>query len=287
VGIGWHVIVSAVLRAALLAGNEYRGVNPQSLIVNPPNEWGLYVAEYTSGFELRKLEAHWARTPSVGVVQDDDICTFHFLNLTAGSPDATWVDADYAQVESAFDTLWTALRGYYGVETKLSSYTWRADGPAYRPFGTSLAPTLRATARSVAGTNTVSPRPLPPQCSMSVTEVTDAKFTVTGVGVEGSGPGGRTQIRNRWGRFYLPAMEAGQTTVDGRFIASVCDAVAAAVQTFYNACVSAGNVPVMYSPKLGHAWSVTNVHVDDIVDVIRSRRYVTPMTRAAHAINAP
>lgn len=284
--IGWHVIVSAVLRAALLAGNEFRGVNPQFLIVNPPNEWGLYVAEYTSGFELRKLEAHWSRTPTAGVVQDDDICTFHFLNLTAGSPDATWIDADYAQVESAFDTFWTAIAGNYMPETKLTQYVWRADGPSFKPFGANLSPTLRATSRNAAGTASAS-TPLPPQCAMSVTELTDAKFTAYGVGVPGDTPGtGHTQIRNRWGRFYLPAPIA-QALNDGRLASGTCTSVSTAVKNFYNACVTAGNVPVMYSPTTGHAWSVTAVHVDDIVDVIRSRRYVTPITRAPNAINAP
>jgi hypothetical protein len=280
------VIVSAALRAALLAGNEFRGVNPQFLIVNPPNEWGLYVAEYTANYELRKLETHWSRTPTAGVVQDDDICTFHFLNLTAGAPDATWIDADYAQVESAFDALWTAIAGNYMPETKLTQFVWRADGPSFKPFGASLSPTLRATARNAPGSASAS-TPLPPQCAVSVTELTDAKFTAYGVGVPGDAPGtGRTQIRNRWGRFYLPAPIA-QALNDGRLATGTCTQISNAVRTFYNACVAAGNIPVMYSPTTGHAWSITAVHVDDIVDVVRSRRYITPITRAANAVNQP
>jgi hypothetical protein len=281
------VIVSAALRALFLAGNDFRGVNPQNLNVSVPNEWGLYVAEYTGNFELRKLAVHWSRTPSVGVVQDDDICTFHFLNLTAGAPDATWIAADYAQVETAFDAFWTAILPNFMPETKLTQYVWRADGPAFKPFGTSLAPTLRATARSAAGSNGSTAGPLPPQIAMSVTEVTDAKYTAFGVGVPGDAEGtGRTQIRNRWGRFYLPALASG-TLNDGRFASSVAAAIATATQTFYNACVAAGNIPVMYSPTTGHAWSVTEVHVDDIVDVVRSRRYVTPLSRNPKPINAP
>jgi hypothetical protein len=284
--IGWRVIVSAALRAALLAGNEFRGINPAMLTVAAPDEWGLAVAEYTANFELRKLEAHWSRTPTAGVVQDDDICTFHFLNLTAGAPDATWIDADYAQVESAFDAFWTAIAGNYMPETKLTQFVWRADGPSFKPFGASLSPTLRATARNAPGSASAS-TPLPPQCAASVTELTDAKFTAYGVGVPGDAPGtGRTQIRNRWGRFYLPAPIA-QALNDGRLATGTCTQISNAVRTFYNACVAAGNIPVMYSPTTGHAWSITAVHVDDIVDVVRSRRYVTPITRAANAVNAP
>jgi hypothetical protein len=286
--LGWSVVVTTALRALLLAGNEFRGVNPQMLTVSVPNEWGLALAEYTANYELRKLEVHWSRTPSVGVVQDDDICTFHFLNLTAGAPDATWVDADYAQVEAAFDAAWTSIKVYYAAEMKLSQYVWRADGPAFKPFGAALAPTLRATARSVPGTNAVTGSvPMPPQCAMSVTETTDAKFTVHGVGVPGDAVGtGRTQVRNRWGRFYLPAM-ATSILSDGRFSVANSAIVADAFHTMYNSCVSAGNIPVMYSPTTGHAWSVTGLHIDDIVDVVRSRRYTTPLTRSPVTINQP
>jgi hypothetical protein len=254
------------------------------------NPWagGGFVTQYNAPYELRKLAIHFSRTPSVGVVQDDDICTFHFVNLTGGTPDATCVDADYAQVEGAFDTAWTTIKTLYRAETKLAQYVWRADGPAFKPFGASLSPTLRATARSVAGTEaSAGGSPLPPQCAISVTEVTDAKFTAHGVGVPGDAPGtGRTQVRNRWGRFFLPAPSTIMLN-DGRLQSGQIGSIATAVQVFYNACVSAGNIPVMYSPTTGNAWSVTALHIDDIIDVVRSRRYVTPLTRTPVTINQP
>jgi hypothetical protein len=253
---------------------------------NPWFTGGLNVAQYTGTFELRKLTVSWTRTPTTGVVQDADMCTFHFLNLTAGAPDATWTTTDYTTVESAFDALWTSLKPNYLPEVKLSEYSWRADGPAFKPFGSSLSPVLRITPRAVLGTGTGGTA-LPPQCAMSVTEVTEAHFDVSGVGVPGDTPGtGRTQRRNRWGRFYLPPPIA-VTLTDGRFAATYCSDVSGYVKTAYNACVAGGLIPVMYSPTTGNAWSVTEVHVDDIVDVIRSRRYVTPQTRAVNAINAP
>jgi hypothetical protein len=278
--------VAAAARSALLATNEFSGVNPQQRITDVPNEWGLYLVEYTTDYELRKLQVSWARTPTAGVVQDADVCTFHFLNLTNGVPDASWITSDYTSVESAFDALWTSLRPNYLPEIKLSEYAWRADGPAFKPFGAGLSPTLRIVPKSVAGSG-VGGTALPPQCAMSVTEVTAATYDVSGVGVPGHAPGtGRTQRRNRWGRFYLPAPIAVNLT-DGRFATQYCSDVSGFVRTFYNACVTAGIIPVMYSPTTGHAWSVTEVHVDDIVDVVRSRRYTTPLTRAVNAINGP
>lgn len=278
------VVVPPAVRLFILVSS--RGGFGVDWISNP---WagGLDLLQWDAPFELRKLTVSWRRTPSVGVVQDADQCTFHFLNLTDGDPDDTWIDADFTAVEGAFDTFWTYLKSnWYPPETILSEYLWRKDGPAFRPHGSSLSPTVRVVPKSVAGaTGTTSI--LPPQASMTVTEVTAATFVASGVGVPGHAEGtGRTQTRNRWGRFYLPAMLAG-STLDGRFTSTACDGVSLAVQAFYNTCVAADIIPVMYSPTTGSAWSITAVHVDDIVDVVRSRRYVTPITRSPRAITAP
>lgn len=254
--------------------------------ISVPGAEGTQVMIWTGDYELRKLTVSWSRTPSVGVVQDRDQCTFHFLNLTGGDPDDTWVDADFTTIESAFDTFWTSQAGKWSPEVKLAEYAWRKDGPAFRPFGEELSPTVRIVARSTPGANSPA-QILPPQCAMSVTEVTAAHYLVHGVGVPGHAPGtGRTQQRNRWGRFYLPALSVDALT-DGRFLPSVCTAISNAVKTMYNTCVAADLIPVMYSPTTGSTWSIDSVHVDDIVDVIRSRRYITPITRAPNAIDAP
>lgn len=253
--------------------------------ITVPHE-DVHIATWSGTYELRKLTTSWSRTPTVGVVQDADMCTFHFLNLTGGDPDATWTTTDYTTVETAFDTYWTAIKSLFTGVTKLSELAWRADGPEFRPFGDSLSPTLRITPRSVAGA-AIAGEMLPPQCAMTVTEVTESTFLAHGVGVPGKAPGtGRTQLRNRWGRFYLPAMHPS-AVIDGRFSTAACTQVANATRTFYNACVTAQIIPVMYSPTTGNCWSVTELHVDDIVDVVRSRRYDTPVTRTPVSINPP
>lgn len=256
---------------------EGRGyVFVETNIVPVPFVPGVWIVEWTTSYELRKLAVTWTRTPAgAGVPQDAAITTHHFLNLTAGVPDASWTTTDYTDVETAFDAYWTTLKTFYNPSYKLSEYVWRADGPAFRPFGSSLSPTLRRTARAVAGTSAA--QQLPPQIAISVTETTGAQFTVEDV--EGVG----TQIRNRWGRFYLPAPGV-DLSADGRLVATAQTTIANATETFYEACVSAGLIPVMYSPTTGHAWSVLEIHVDDIWDVIRSRRYITPLSRAARVI---
>lgn len=265
------------------------------LVVHLSRSWdGIYIGdllpdakivEWESPYELRKLTVSWTRTPSVGVVQDPDMCTFHFLNLTGGSPDATWNTTDYTDVETAFGNFWSAIKINWSLDTKLSEYLWRADGPEFKPYGDELSPTLRIqSAGNVAGGASFGS--CPPQCAMSVTEVTESTFMAFGVGVPGSAPGtGRTQLRNRWGRFYLPAL--GQAALAwGRWDTAICETVATAAQAMYNACVSHDIVPVMYSPTTGSAFSINAVRVDDIVDVVRSRRYETPISRHEKLVDA-
>lgn len=249
-------------------------------IVPPTDGFGLWLAEYTSAYELRKLTIDWSRDDPSGILQDVAQCTFHFLNLTGGLPDDTWTTGDYTNVETFAMDFWEAIQDFYTEDVFLSQFSWRADGPAFKPFGAGLSPVLRNVAASNHGTDATHMQ-LPPQVAMTVTEVTASKFTVTDV--EGD-PG--THLRNRWGRFYLPAPAAGNANSEGRIGAVVCGAIADAVQTYYNAAVAADLIPVMYSPTTGHAWTVDAIHVDDIFDVIRSRRYVTPTTREPRDIDA-
>jgi hypothetical protein len=235
--------------------------------------------QWTTGYELRKLTVSWIRAQGETPAQDAAMCTFHFLNLTAGNPDATWTTADYTTIEGLMNAYWAALDDHYDSSTKLGDYTWRADGPTFRPHGSSLSPTLR-TAASSGTAGLLTGEYLPPQCAISVTEVTPAKYTVEDV--EGVG----AQQRNRWGRFYLPA-PSNLDVVAGRVPPSFCEVVAIGAQTFYNAAIAADLIPVMYSPTTGSAWAINAIHVDDIYDVIRSRRYITPLSRHSKTVNAP
>jgi hypothetical protein len=243
---------------------------------------------WTSPYELRKLTVSWSRSIGLTPPQDAAQCTFHFLNLTGGDPDDTWTDTDFTTVESAFDAFWTAIKPRYAPVTELTEYEWRKDGPAYRPHspapGGLLSPTVRAVSRAVVGTG--GGTMLPPQCAISVTEVVPAKYTahlVEGVG---------DQVRNRWGRFYLPApatvTSGGSSAItDGRISSALAQLVADSCQDFYDACNAADIVPVMYSPTTGSSWAVQSIHVDDIWDVIRSRRFVEPASRHVVALTSP
>lgn len=237
---------------------------------------GEHVVQWDSPYELRKLTASWTRAVGVTPPQDAAMCTFHFLNITSAAPDATWTTTDYTTVESAFDTFWAAIKTYFYQDIKLTELKWRADGPAFRPHGSTLSPTLRTVTRAVAGGNTTAAA-LPPQVSLTVTEVTAAKYTATDV--EGVGD----QLRNRWGRFYLPPCTSDQVS-SGRPGSTMLEAIATAAAAMYQTCKNADLIPVMYSPTTGSSWSVDELHVDDLFDVVRSRRYRTALARHAKVI---
>lgn len=241
------------------------------------------MTQWSAPYELRKMVATYNRLG--GGTQDIAVTTHHFLNLTADAPDASWLAADYTQVEDAFTVFWNAIKGLYTVDMVLGELRWYADGPAFKPRGTTVSPMLRATTKNLAGTVAESTGMCPPQTAITVTEVTAARYSTV------AREGRPSQLRHRWGRFYLPApaitvLGAGPG-VAGRLTAAAQTTIANAAQTFYNAC-RAGNqlVPVMYSPTNGNSYTVDELHVDDILDVVRSRRYENPLSRAVRTLTA-
>lgn len=234
------------------------------------------LAIYTGDYELRKLEVQWTRDVSGAPLDDRAICTFHLLNLTAGAPDPTWITGDFTAIEARFDTWWTAIKTLYEPRVKLVEYVWRRDGPSFKPHGAEFSPVVRRVARSVAGTGGGAVSMLPPQVALTVTERTAAKFTAEDV--EGVGD----QLRNRWGRFYLPNV-AGDQVVDGRPATACRTTVATATGVLYNGLRTDQFIPVMYSPTTGNSWSVDEIAVDDIFDVQRSRRWRNVINRSVVA----
>lgn len=246
-------------------------------ITIPWADAGLGVAVFTGDYELRKLTLEFSRLPTgAGIPQDAAMCTFHLLNLTDGDPDDTWTEGDFSTCEDSFESWWTNLSAFYCSDIELSKYVWRKDGPAYKPFGASLSPTVRAVDASIPGVLT-SDDTLPPQVAVSVTEVTAAQFTVEDV--EGVG----TQVRNRWGRFYLPP-PASDVNASGRISSTFAAAVSDATAALYTTLLDHDFVPVMYSPTTGSSWSVDAIHVDDIFDVIRRRRFEGPLSRHSNDV---
>lgn len=175
----------------------------------------------------------------------------HYINTTGGDLDTTWVTADYAAVESAVQTMWTANAARFSTQVRLVEHRWYAFGPGVNPPN----PPIRVTTLGspIVGTGTIS---APHQTA------TTATF--------------RTALRRHWGRIYLPTFTpslgaGGQTTQ------AICDNIAISVATMIKTPnTSQGIVPVVYDRNRHAALGVTAVEVDSVPDIIRRRRPRNP-----------
>lgn len=217
------------------------------------------MAQWDAPYELRKLQIRYSRAP-VGIgTQDVCVTTHHFLNLTDDAPDDTWDAGDYGAVEAALATYFAALKIIWPTWLHVDQYRWYRDGPAFHPTPAEGNPADRVTEVDIAGTLAAGSGVLPPQTAISVTE--------------------KTALRKRWGRYYLPAGATSTSTQYGLLLEGTRDLVADASEAFYNTCRAADLIPVVFSPTTESSWSVDAIQVDDLFDVIRSRRWSSPSNR--------
>ena len=176
-----------------------------------------------------------------------------FLNLSSGEPDDTLTDADFTTLEALLDNFFNTLKPQRASSTAITAYRWYRVGPGIVPPNPAVRVTIRNNAGSVGAM-------APPQLAISVTE--------------------KTPIRREWGRFYLPSItESSIDTSTGRISGTVVASIAQAAGDLYSGA-SAGEFPaVVYSPTRQKAYTVEQVQVDDLFDVIRSRRWDKPTLR--------
>lgn len=245
-----------------------------------------FVTDFTDTFELRKLQWRLSRAPSGGTIEDVDVMTFHFIKATGGVA-GTYNDAtDLAAVETSTNTLTTTLKAFWPTFMHSDQYRWYKDGPAfykapdagqpyYIPVGDN--PAIRITEVDTAGTGSGNANA--PQLAMSVTEVTSQ--------------------RKHWGRFYVPTPVSTVLSTDGRIPSGNVTTILQAVVDHYNRCRTASMVPVVFSiqkpdrPKKpsgtlaaspATAYEVLSLQMDDLFDVIRSRRYSQPTVKPRTAL---
>jgi hypothetical protein len=238
-----------------------------------PEGGTVEVTDFTGTFEMRKLQVRWQRNPPGGVVEDLDIITMHFLKAPGGTPTDSWADSDYTTLETALDAWWNAIKAKFMNTMTLTQYRWYASGPAWDITPAPYNPARRITERSVSGGQTTGAA-LPPQVAVSVTH--------------------KTATRPTWGRFYLPAMAVGVIASEGILDTTTTDLVASSTVTLFNAARAANLIPVVFTrargeytrkdgtvlpPKAASAHSIEAVQVDNLFDVIRSRRWETTTYR--------
>jgi hypothetical protein len=190
---------------------------------------------------------------------DDAIFTTHWVGPSGTSP----VDhAGRIAATARLKTFWDAIKGHIHTSHVFREVKWY-DVPTtapYRPvFVESLLP--QAAPGDPGGS---SGGMLPNQVAFSVTL--------------------KTTSRKHWGRFYLPGMtfpSIDTTTHPGTIITADCDAIAAAASGMASQSITQPYV-IVWSKALGTSEAVVSVQVDNIPDVIRSRR-LKIATYKAHA----
>lgn len=227
-----------------------------------PTEAGLYdAAEISTPENAMMLMCVYSRAPA-GSTEDVAITTHHFVNYTGGAVDPSWDSGDFTTAEAAFDTFANVIKTYQPNTVALTQYRWYEKSAATETPGTENPP-VRVTTKSVTGTGSGSA--LPPQCAISVTE--------------------KTSARKSWGRFYIPSVVHGVLDPpSGRLNTTTVDNLALQAKNLYETLATAELVPIVWSSKHKHGYAVERIQVDNIVDVIRRRRYDTGTYRKSYPV---
>lgn len=211
--------------------------------------------------DYRQLQVLFDKNVSFTGAQERELFNINLVNLTAGDIDNTWTTADYTGVEARFNTWWTAQKTLHPASVALKGYKWYSRSIGVPQAGENI----RLNTVTVPGTGAGDS--LPPQIATSVTL--------------------ETGHRKHWGRVYLPAHVEGNSDQYGRPSSSFVDACAlnfnnlmaglSTDQTFpvivrNDPAAMAGSPPAKIPLEL---MTITGLHVDDVADVIRRRRYQT------------
>jgi hypothetical protein len=209
-----------------------------------------------SGIGVRRAQIVIARTAPTGFAEDVATMHFDFVNYTGGSPDDTWTTGDFTTLEGFLATWWTAVKVDVAPGNTFREVRWYRVGAGITPPN----PAVRVQPFNVASTGASSA--LPPQVAISITN--------------------RTGSRKHWGRTYMPGAQIVATASDGRIASNKVDALALAVSNLYTSAAGADFNPVVYCPSTGSALAVESVSVDNIFDVIRSRRWQSTTYRKTY-----
>lgn len=237
--------------------------------------YAVNVTTWADPFELRRVQIQWSQNDAVVAGDDTRIGTMDFMKLTAGAPDDQWLEADFISLVAHLGQWWTAIDQLYTDQTKLHKYSIYKLGPDVHPPQVPVYEQIVDLPGGSAGPM------LPPQVAVTVTEMAGSK--------------------PHWGRIYLPSMATSACSVYGR-CAGIAPTVADAFDNLYQSLKTDQNLhAVVYRRPLperakkngvllparpGTAWTVDTIQVDDVFDVMRSRRWKYPGLRVQRGIDA-
>jgi hypothetical protein len=187
--------------------------------------------------------------------EDVAVCTMHIREAVSSAPDVLPItDQGRQAFANKWFNFWDAINEY--VTDKVECRELRFYDVPDTP-GIDMGDPVKIS--SIATKGTATSQPMPPQCAVSVTW--------------------RTSARLRWGRFYLPGVVSAHLDTSGRLDVATCDAIANAAHLLTDRS-GTGGVLTVFSRKHWNHSDPELIQVDDIVDIIRRRRFSQPHYRA-------
>lgn len=210
-----------------------------------------------AGTGVRRAVLRFTRTPPG--VSTDDVAEVHhdFINYTGGTPDDTWTTADFTTLETALVNWWVAIQGHISNDYHFSEIRWYRVGTGVFPPN----PAERVT--PMAGSGSSGAAALPPQVAISITY--------------------KTAARKQWGRTYLGGITVPALASHGAIDPDLCDTLGTATDALVAEAFSHEFLHGVTSKVAGSFLATETIQVDDVFDVIRSRRW----KHATHKYDTP
>lgn len=197
--------------------------------------------------------------------EDMALFTLHIRGIVDNLPDSlgSITNGDRDAFATTVQSFWDTIKVNVSTMVKLVQIRFYELG---EDLQTDMGPPVYVKTYNSAGASSF--QIMPPQMAMSVT----LKHPSTGgVGRTGS----------RWGRFYIPGWTAGAFAGTGRFDSTFIGTVAnKAVELYRPSGGVNGCKGTIWSRKAWAHFDPNVIQVDDVPDVVRSRRFSSTNTRA-------
>lgn len=200
-----------------------------------------------SGVGVRRAQLRFIRTAPGTFTDDVAEMHFDFMNITGGTPDDTWTTTDYTDLETLISAWFTAVAGRMHTSHTFQEVRWYRVGTGVHPPN----PAERVTPMGAGGT--ASGTMLPPQIAASITL--------------------KTSARKQWGRTYFPGLASASIIGNGAIGTGTVDDLAGATDTLAAGAASKQFYMGVLSGVAGSFFAAEVIQVDDVYDVIRSRRW--------------
>lgn len=189
--------------------------------------------------------------------EDVAVITMHWRGAAPLEPDnsAEMDEPQRTNATSKISAFLTSLAALFPQEVTWESVVW------YETFadGSNSGGRVQEEALGIQGTAVGGS--LPPQVATSVSF--------------------RTAVRKNWGRFYLPTLATSAMQHDGRLTHAWADAIAlSAAQELCDRGTNVTETLTVWSPTEKTHHDPQKVVVDDVLDIIRSRRFSATNYRA-------